>query len=469
MINKMKKITAFLVFVLMVLGLNGQDISGQWNGALKVQGTQLRIVFNITKTDNGYTSTMDSPDQGAKGIPVTTTTFENSKLKIEIANLRAEYNGELKENKFVGTFKQSGMEFPMDLSRDQIEKHTVKRPQDPVKPYPYYSEDVTFQNPKANILLAGTLTLPKKEGNFPVVVLITGSGPQNRDEEIMGHRPFLVISDYLTRNGIAVLRFDDRGVFKSKGDFKTATTPDFASDVESAVAYLKTRKEINANKIGLIGHSEGGIIAPMVASQSGDISYIVMLAGTGLRGDKILLAQQELIARAAGTSEADIRENKEINTQAFELVVKSKSNVTLKSDLKKLLTEKEKNHPSASKPKGMTDDDFVTLQINQITSPWMLYFIKYDPAPALEKIKCPVLAVDGEKDLQVAPKENLAAIEKALKKGGNKKVTIKEFPGLNHLFQECKTGSPTEYAGIEQTFSPVALEEITNWILQTTK
>ena len=188
-----------------------QDISGQWNGALKIQGTQLRIVFHISKTADGYTSTMDSPDQGAKGIPVSSTVFENSKLKLEISAIKFEYAGELKGKIFEGSMKQNGMEFPMNLSKEEIAKQTFVRPQEPKKPYPYYSEDVTFQNTSANITLAGTLTLPNKEGDFPAVILITGSGPQNRDEEILGHKPFLVLSDYLTRNGIAVLRYDDRG------------------------------------------------------------------------------------------------------------------------------------------------------------------------------------------------------------------------------------------------------------------
>ena len=412
---------------------------------------------------------MDSPDQGAKGIPVTTTTFEDSKLKISMVNLKAEYNGELKENRFEGTFKQNGMEFPMTLSREKIEKQMTKRPQDPVKPYPYYSEEVTFMNPKANIQLAGTLTLPKKDGIFPAVVLITGSGPQNRDEEIMGHRPFLVISDYLTRNGIAVLRYDDRGVFQSKGDFKTATTPDFATDAESAVAFLKSRKEINPSKIGLMGHSEGGIIAPMVASHSKDISFIVMLAGTGLRGDKILLYQQEVIARASGLPEAAIQRTREMNSKAYEMIVAAKSDEALKADLAKYYAESLKNTPADLKQKGISDEEMTTLLLKGTTTPWMLSFIRYDPVTALEKVKCPVLAVNGSKDLQVPARESLPAIERALKKGGNKQVTVKEYPGLNHLFQECKTGLPAEYSEIEQTFSPVVLDEITKWIVNTTK
>jgi hypothetical protein len=465
----MKRLAAILILVISVLSLSGQEIIGQWNGALKIQGMQLRIVFHISKTDTGYSSTMDSPDQGTKGIPVTSTTFDGSKLKIEMTNLHIEYNAELKGKVLSGIFKQNGMEFPMDLTKEVIEKEVVKRPQEPVKPYSYYSEDVVFQNEKDKIALAGTLTMPSKDGVFPAVILVTGSGPQNRDEELMGHKPFLVLSDYLTRRGIAVLRFDDRGVFQSKGDFKSATTADFSNDAESAVAYLKTRKEINPNKIGLAGHSEGGIIAPMVAARSKDVKFIILLAGTGIRGDKLLLLQQELIGRASSKSEAGIQKTREANAKAFEIVLQSKTIESLKSDLEKFLAKIMKDQPDENKPKGMTDADYIALQVNQITTPWMQYFIKYDPAIALEKVKCPVLAINGSKDLQVAPKENMEAIAKALKKGGNKKVTIKELPGLNHLFQECKTGSPAEYAGIEQTFSPVAMEEIASCILQTTK
>jgi hypothetical protein len=465
----MKIISILLFTFLTSLTLSAQGITGQWNGVLKVQGTQLRLVFNVTKTENGFSSTMDSPDQGAKGIPVTNTTFENSKIKLEVSAAGIEYNGELKGNEIVGTFKQGGQEFLMNLSRKVIEKEVVKRPQEPTKPYPYYSEDVTFKNTKANILLSGTLTLPKSEGNFPVVILISGSGPQNRDEELLGHKPFLVISDYLTKNGIAVLRYDDRGVGQSKGDFKTATSADFATDVESAIAYLQTRKEINKKKMGLVGHSEGGLIAPIVASQSKDISFIVLLAGTGIQGDKLLLLQQELIAKANGVSESDIKKSIQTNAKIFEMVIKSTDSQKLKTDLTNSINETLKNDTTAKFPKGMTKEEFVSIQVNQITSPWMKYFIKFNPATTLEKVKCPVLAVNGAKDLQVPSKENLSAIKNALLKGGNKNVTTKEFPNLNHLFQECKTGLPTEYSTIEQTFSPTVLKEITEWIKLQTK
>ncbi|MBK6876865.1 MAG: alpha/beta hydrolase [Ignavibacteria bacterium] len=465
----MKTILILLTMLLTSSSLTAQDITGQWNGVLKVQGTQLRLVFNVDKTDSGYSSTLDSPDQGANGIPVTSTTFEDPKIKFEVANLGIEYSGELKENEIIGTFKQSGQEFPLTLSRTAVEKVETKRPQEPVKPYPYYSEDITFQNVKANISLAGTLTLPEKEGSFPVVIMISGSGPQNRDEELLGHKPFLVISDHLTKNGIGVLRFDDRGVGKSEGEFKTSTSADFATDVESAIAYLKTRKEIDKKKIGLIGHSEGGLIAPMVASQSEDVSFIVLLAGTGLRGDSIVLLQQALIAKADGASDSDIEETTDAFTKAVDIVMKSDDDQKLKTDLTNFINKLIEDDPSAEIPSGMTKEEFVSAQVNEISSPWMKYFLKLDPAIALEKVKCPVLAINGEKDLQVPPKENLEAIKIALAKGGNEKVTTVELPNLNHLFQECETGSPKEYANIEQTFSPTALNIILDWIKAQTK
>ena len=446
----------------------GQDITGDWNGSLKVQSMQLRLVFHVTKTDAGYSATMDSPDQGAKGIPMSKATFENSILTIEMAAAQIEYTGKLDSTGMVvGTFKQAGQTFPLNLSRKAIEKEVVKRPQEPTKPYPYYSEEINFENTKDKITLAGTLTLPKKEGKFPVVVLITGSGPQNRDEELMGHKPFLVLSDYLTRNGIGVLRFDDRGTFASKGNFAKATTNDFVTDVESAVNYLKTRKEIDSRHIGLIGHSEGGIIAPIVAVRSKDVSFIVLMAGTAIPGSELLLLQQDLIGRANGMKEVDLKMVADLNSHIYKMVDEINNTDTLKAKVTNYLMAKSKELPDLNIPKGSTVNDFIDLQIKQLISPWMLNFIRYNPAPILEKVKCPVLAINGSKDLQVPANVNLPAIEKALKKGGNKKVTITELPGLNHLFQECITGAPSEYYSIEQTMSPLALNEITNWIKQT--
>lgn len=460
----MKTISIIILTLLTSFTVTAQDITGKWNGALKIQGTQLRLVFNVTKSDNGYSATMDSPDQRVADIPVTNTTFENSKIKFEIANAGIVYIGELKDSEIVGTFKQSGQEFPMNLSKKAIEKEVAKRPQTPIKPYPYYSEEVTFQNTKANISLAGTLTLPMKKGNFPVVILITGSGPQTRDEEIFGHKAFLVLSDYLTKNGIAVLRYDDRGVGQSTGDFKTATSADFATDVESAIAYLKTRNEINKKKIGLIGHSEGGLIAPIVAAKSKDVAFIALLAGTGIQGDQILLLQQKLIGKVSGASDEEVQKTEAENTKVYKIIKQSTSIEQLKIDLTNYYKQALKENPN-----GMSEDQFVNLMIENLATPWMQYFISYNPVPTLEKVKCPVLAINGSKDLQVPPKENLEGIKKALTKGGNKNVTTLELPNLNHLFQECSTGSPKEYGTIEQTFSPTAMTVVLNWIKTQTK
>lgn len=459
----MKILLAFLFTILITFTSTAQTITGEWNGVLNVQGTQLRLVFNISQNDQGYTSTMDSPDQGAKGIPVTTTSFKDPVLTFEIPAGGIAFSGEFKESSIEGIFRQNGQEFPLILTREIAEKEKVNRPQEPIEPYSYLSKDVTFENKEGNIELAGTLTLPKKDGKFPAVILISGSGPQNRNEELMGHKPFLVISDYLTKNGIAVLRYDDRGVAESTGDFGSSTTADFADDVASAVAFLKSRKEIDSSNIGLIGHSEGGLIAPIVASQSEDVAFIILLAGSGIQGNELILLQQELIERVSGTPEDDITASLQTNEKIYDLIIQSKDSVKLKSELTSVFEESILTGTTKI-PEGKSKDELIQQQLDLYTSPWVMYFLKYDPAGVLEKVNCPVLAVNGEKDLQVPPKENLSAIKNALEKGGNKNVTVKEYPNLNHLFQESDSGSPMEYATIEQTFSPEVLKEIFEWI-----
>ncbi|CAI2769340.1 Hydrolase_4 domain-containing protein [Flavobacterium collinsii] len=442
--------------------MTGQEVSGQWNGFLKIQGTQLRVVFHIAKTETGYISTMDSPDQGAIGIPVTKTSFENAVLKLEIAAIRGSYEGILNSNNvIVGKLTQAGQSIDINLSKETTQKEVSTRPQEPVKPYPYYTEEVKFKNKAANVTLAGTLSLPKKEGNFPAVILITGSGPQNRDVEGLGHKTFLVLSDYLTKKGIAVLRFDDRGVGESTGDFSSAITFDFAKDVQAGVEYLKTRKEINKSKIGLIGHSEGGIIAPIVAGNSKDIDFIILLAGPGLNGDKLLLLQKELIERQSGMPEEQIKKGQEIFRGAYDILLASSA---FDDTIKNKITSYFK-----SKYPGSENEAMAKYCADFINNIWFYNFIKMDPASFLEKVKCPVLALNGGKDLQVPAEVNLEAIKNNLTKAGNKKVTTKILPDMNHLFQECKTGSPNEYEKIEQTFSPIALDEISSWILSQVK
>ncbi|MHA4739628.1 alpha/beta hydrolase family protein [Dyadobacter sp. MSC1_007] len=339
----------------------------------------------------------------------------------------------------------------------------VERSQESKPPYPYYSEEIEFINSKAGVHLAGTLTRPSRYGSYPAVVLITGSGPQDRNEEVnKGHKPFLVIADHLTRKGIAVLRFDDRGTYKSSGDFQQATSLDFVNDVESAVSYLKTRKDIDTTKIGLVGHSEGATIASIVASRGGNTAFIVLLAGPGLRGDTLMLMQGEMMRKSAGMSKENIQKTLQQGPGLYNIVRKSQDARTLKEELTKYISGLDISKGEI--PPNVTREQFIAQQVDVISSPWWQFFLKHDPATTFQKVSCPVLALNGGKDWQVTADENLAVIGSSLKKGGNQNVTIKELANLNHFFQECETGSPNEYTMIGQTFSPTALSEISDWI-----
>jgi len=432
------------------------DIDGTWMGTLDLGAATLRVVFHIVNTEDGLIATMDSPDQGAKGLPTTSCKRDGTNLKIEAKNINATFEGKITADlqSIDGTFTQMGASHPLLLKRvkDQAELE-IKRPQVPQKPYPYREEEVTYENKVQNVTLAATLTIPQGTAPFPAVLLITGSGPQDRDETLLGHKPFLILSDYLTRHGIEVLRADDRGTAKSTGVFASATTADFATDVEAGVAYLKARPEVNVHKIGLVGHSEGGTIAPMVAARDKDVAFIVMMAGTGVPGDQILPAQTEAIETAVGKSAADAAKDAAEEKQLLNLIETEKDETVLQKELKDKL--------STDNPEAL-----VGLKMSQLTSPWMRYFLTLDPAVALRKLTCPVLAINGSLDKQVLPDQNLPAIREALEHAGNQHFEIDELPGLNHLFQTAKTGSPTEYAQIEETMSPVALGKISSWILK---
>lgn len=432
------------------------DIDGAWMGSLDTGAMKLRVVFHIGNTEDGLTATMDSPDQGMKGLPTTSVTRNGTSLKIEAKQLPGVFEGTISgdQSSIDGKWTQNGAIFPLLLKRvkDQAELE-IRRPQVPTKPYPYREEEVSYDNKVQNITLAATFTIPQGTGPFPAVLLITGSGPQDRDESLLGHKPFLILSDYLTRHGIAVLRADDRGTGKSTGDFSKGTTADFATDVEAGVAYLKTRHEVNLHKIGLIGHSEGGVIAPMVAARNKDVSFIVMMAGTGVPGDQVLVAQGEAIQIASGKKPEDAAKDAAKEKQMLALVETEKDPIVLERELKEKMA-------------GDVPEAQIGMQIKQITSPWFRYFLTYDPATALRDVTCPVLAINGSLDKQVLPDQNLPAIRKALQESGNKHVEVDELPGLNHLFQTAKTGAPSEYAQIEETMSPMALEKISSWILE---
>jgi pimeloyl-ACP methyl ester carboxylesterase len=444
-----------------------QDITGQWNSLLKVPGASLRLLIHITESEDGsFSSKMDSPDQNSYGIPTTSTTFKDGTLNFEIASMALEYSGEFNTDTetIEGTFKQGGQSFPLNFNRKEIKKEKPNRPQEPLEPFSYYTEEVKFPNEQADITLAGTLSLPKIDGDFPVVILISGSGAQDRNEEILGHKPFLVLADHLTRMGIGVLRYDDRGFGESTGDFAAATTEDFAADVESAIAYLKSRTDINPNNIGLIGHSEGGIIAPMVATKdNSNVAFMVLLAAPAVSGAEILLLQQQVISQVSGVPQDVIANQQRMNKGLFDIIVDS-PNMSNKVLFNNLVSYLKENLTEDEYPSGVSKEIFLANQINPLINPWFRFFLGYDPLIALKNLDTPVFALNGSKDLQVDANQNLSLIEKSLNKAGNKQLKAKLYADLNHLFQESKSGLVTEYGTIEQTISPLVLADISEWI-----
>jgi len=412
--------------------------------------------------------TLDVPAQGAVNLPLGRVAFKDDTLTVDAPMIKGQYQAVFSgDSTLTGTWTQLGRKYPLDLKKNAAPV-TFNRPQEPVKPYPYKEEEVAFRNGVENFDLAGTLTLPEGPGPFPAVVLITGSGQEDRNETVFAHKPFLVIADYLTRNGIAVLRYDDRGVGGSKGDAANATSIAFADDAAAAVSYLLGRPEINSKKIGLAGHSEGGLIAPIVASKNNNIAFIVSLAGPGVSGYDILSKQTRDILAASGSSEKEIEEAWATNSNLFKIIM-------AQPDQRKAAKEAMEWYSKDLDSKGLTPDErrdkmaAFAQGIGQVNNPWMRYFLSTDPAVFWKEVKCPVLALNGDKDLQVNNEQNLPAIKAAVISGGNKKVKTVILPGHNHLFQHCTTGAPEEYTTIEETFSPEALDIITSWIKKTVK
>ncbi len=439
---------------------------GSWWGTLKVGDQTLRLVFRLRKDAQGrWTGTLDSPDQSAFGIPISEVAIENGQITLKVARIGGEFVGTLSDDgkQIRGEWRQSGLKFPLVLNAG--EPPAPLRPQEPKPPFPYRTEEVKVPNRKAGITLAGTLTLPEGKPPFPAVVFFTGSGAQNRDQEVFGHRPFLVIADYLTRRGYATLRMDDRGVGGSEGDMRTATTLDFAEDALAAVAYLKTRREINRRRVGLLGHSEGALVATVACAQAPrEVAFLILLAGTGVPGEQILYRQAELIARKSGASETLIQRNRDLQKRVFEILKRENDDEKAKQQILEALIES----LGAGNTLSDTQRASLSAQAESYVSPWFRTFIVLDPVPYLRKVRCPVLALIGELDLQVDPDQNLPAIAQALRAGGNRRVTVRKLPGLNHLFQKAKTGLITEYTQIEETFNPEALQIIADWLDEIT-
>lgn len=445
--------TIIVLFLFSTLSFS-QDLSGSWIGELKLGGQTLDFAFNFENTEDGLSATMDIPKQGLSKAKAESATFINSALTLTFPSFNIEYKGNLSQgNEITGNLIQAGVPFPLNLTKGTI---TLNRPQEPKAPFNYHSESVSFKNAKDNITLSGTLTLPKKDGKFPVAIIISGSGPQNRDGKMFGHKPYLVLADELTKNGIGVLRYDERGIGQSQGNFDSAAIDEFSTDVKSAIDYLKSRTDIDASQIGLIGHSIGGIIASKVAAENQGITFIVLMAAPGIDGDKLMLSQKAAIERTMGFNEFQIAQAQGIVKEAYDII--------RNTDLDNLALKDSLNSHYINKYGALLPENQRNALIDQISNYELNSLVKSTPSEYLEKIECPVLAINGDKDLQVLAAENLQAIKTAIEKNGNKNLKTVALKNLNHLFQESETGLMNEYSEIEQTISPTALQVITTWI-----
>ena len=451
------RINIIILVLFSTIGTTFAQIEGYWKGQIDLGVQQLEMAFDIKAEENGFSATLDVPAQGAFDQPVDEATFMDNRILLKMNAMSASYAGVLKGSVIEGEFTQRGMTFSLNLVKDEKKDQQKARPQDPQPPFNYRIEEVTFRNEKEGFDLTGTLTIPEGKGPFPAMVLVSGSGQQNRDEELMNHRPFWVIADYMARHGIAVLRYDDRGVGGSGGEVYNATSMDFSYDAEAAFDFLRSQKLIDASKVGILGHSEGGIINFMVAARRPEVAFLVSLAGPSVSGIEVLKEQQAAILRASGMSEEMVQFSGNANAQMFDIIETSSSREEADSLLRQLV-------------KGWGYNEELTEQtVGQLASPWMYYFLKYDPTEAIVKTTCPALLLNGSKDLQVIASQNLPAYEKIMAEHNKTNMTLREMPDLNHLFQHCETGSPNEYFTIDETISTEVLEMIGEFVKKIEK
>ncbi len=430
---------------------------GHWDGNIEIPGSPLQVILELSYSDGYWSGTADIPAQAAKGLLLGSfQVSDDGALSFTLADIPGDptFHGSLQDGAITGSFTQGGASFPFALTREKTAG--PNRPQEPKPPFPYDVEEVEFSH--GDITLAGTLTLPEGEGPFPAAILVSGSGPQDRNEEIFQHKPFMVIADHLTRAGIAVLRYDDRGVGESTGVFSTCTSVDFKDDALAAVNFLLSRDRIDSRRIGMIGHSEGGLIAPMAAVESNDLAFIILLAGPGVPGKEVLVLQVGLLSKAGGVSDEYIGKIRAEQARSIDLVLADAPQKEVRAQVRKFI-EAQLGGEGATAADSAVDQALLQMQ-----SPWFRFFLGFDPRPTLRKVRIPVLALNGGKDMQVDPAQNLTEIEKALKAGGNPDFTIQEFPGLNHLFQKAITGSIMEYYVLEETMNPVVLDTMQDWI-----
>jgi len=450
-----------------------KKLAGHWQGVINL-GKPLRLVFHFTEENGKLKGTMDSPDQGAMGIQVKEVIVSNDSLLVDMSNIGIQYTGLLASaDSIEGEWHQAGRSYYIPLKRTE-KPADLKRPQTPKPPFNYQTEEVSFTNKDHSISYAGTITIPNGKGPFPAIVMITGSGPENRDEELFGHKPFAVIADHLTKHGYVVLRVDDRGTGKTTGVYQGATSADFAKDINAQLDYLKTRKEVNDHKIGMIGHSEGGLIAPMVASERKDIDFLVLLAGPGLPITKLMELQTVAIQKKRGLSDVLAEQYGFLYYDAELAILASKDSISAREKIAAAVKQWQlKARPEILDGLDMRGPEAVNDATNTFmqmyNDAWFRYFLSINPANYLEKLSCKVLALNGEKDLQVVSQPNLEGIRAALTKSKTKNFETRELPGLNHLFQTCNTCSVEEYRVLEETFAPIALQTITEWLDKNVK
>ena len=478
----MKNIIIAVCTVIITSTAFGQYLTGNWEGKLDVKGVMVPLVFHIIKDSIGnLAASFDSPLQKAFNLPCNEVIIKQDSVIFLMKILNGKYAALLSgdEKTMHGTWYQGGGQLALDMVKtsDVATLKEIKRPQTPKPPFPYTSEDVQYYNANKNIRFGATFTKPYIAPNesptkkkYPAVLLITGSGPQDRDETLLNHKPFAVIADYLSRRGVAVLRVDDRGMGSSTGIFDQATTADFAKDVEAGIAYLETREDVNIKKIGLLGHSEGAMIAPIVASRNPIVSFIVLLAGPGIRITELMEQQSIDVATASGIPAKELVQYRTLYHQLMNTIIYEKDTTIAIGKATSIFKLWQKGKPASlvMNTTGVSDEGslhaFVQSFVHQLSGTWFSYFIKINPVVYLEKVKCPTLALNGEKDVQVSAGPNLNGIRKALNKAKNIHFETKVLPGLNHLFQHCTKCSVDEYADLEETFAPEALKIIGDWI-----
>ena len=430
-------------------------LAGVWNGALEAGGARLRLVLHVRRGAS-LSASIDSVDQGAMNIPVTAVTFDAGEVRLELRQLQASFAGRLSQDgaSITGQWRQSGASLPLVFRRGGL----PGRPQEPAKPYPYREEEAAIENREGGVKLAGTLTLPLAKAPVPALVLLTGSGPQDRDESVFGHRPFLVLADHLTRRGYAVLRMDDRGVGGSSGDLAEAALGDLAGDALAAVRYLQKREEIDARRIGLAGHSEGALAATIAAVRSADVAFLVLMAAPGVPAEEVMYSQSALLG--GGMEER----NRRLQRRLFAAVKETADRAALERRLRGIAAEFLGELAEEERKAAAEIEKALNSQVRAMSAPSFRALLLHNPAQTLGRVKAPVLVVAGSRDVQVRPDLNLPPIAAALEAGRNPAYDIVKLPGLNHLLQTCRTGGIDEYAKIEETMSPQALNVIASWL-----